>query len=158
MTVLGVLIGIVNMPAGWANVIGTTCGIGPSFELNRRWVWSKRGTRSLFGELVPFCALTFAGLGLSTFSVHMVNTVALGARWSRDSRTVAVEAANVTAFGAVWVVQYLILDRLVFGRARNGLSVIEGGRAEGHWSTAVDRGSPLEPESLELQPANVTAG
>jgi putative flippase GtrA len=158
MTVLGVLVGLVNMPAGWANVIATTCGIGPSFELNRRWVWSKRGTRSMVGELLPFCALTFAGLGLSTLSVHMVNTVALGARWSRDGRTVTVEAANVTAFGAVWVVQYVILDRLVFGRAGNGLSVVDGGRAEGHWSLAVDRGAHLEPESLELQPANVTAG
>ena len=39
---------------GWANVIATGAGTIPSFELNRRWVWAKRGTRSLSTEVIPF--------------------------------------------------------------------------------------------------------
>jgi putative flippase GtrA len=158
MTVLGVLVGIVNMPAGWANVISTSCGIVPSFELNRRWVWSKLGSRSMLGEVVPFCALTFAGLGLSTLSVHVVNTLALGAGWSREARTATDELANVSAFGAVWVVQYVILDRLVFGEARQRRYSPDGVPLAGHWPAVANVDVPMEPESLDLQPVSVPAG
>ena len=158
LTVLGVLIGIINMPAGWANVISTTCGIGPSFELNRRWVWSKRGTRSMLGEVVPFCALTFAGLGLSTIAVHTVNTITLAGGWSREARTATVEAANVTAFGVVWIVQYVILDQLVFGHQRPVLHLAEGNDPGDRWSVTAAARVKLEPESLDLEPAGATAG
>jgi putative flippase GtrA len=114
MIVLGVLVGIANVPAGWANVISTSCGVVPSFELNRRFVWSKRGDRSLLSEVAPFCALTFAGLGLSTLSVHVVNSQLLADGWSRAGRTAADELANFSSFGLVWVVQYVILDKIVF--------------------------------------------
>jgi putative flippase GtrA len=118
MVVLGVLVGIVSLPAGWSNVIATACGIVPSYELNRRWVWCKRGDRSFATEGLPFCALTFAGLGLSTLAVHVVNARLIAAGWSRGGRTAAIEVANLSAFGAVWVAQYVILDRLVFGPAK----------------------------------------
>ena len=38
LTVLALLVGVVNAPAGWANVAATAIGTVPSFELNRRWV------------------------------------------------------------------------------------------------------------------------
>ena len=45
LLVLGVLVGILAAPAGWSNVVATTVGTVPSFELNRRWVWQRRGHR-----------------------------------------------------------------------------------------------------------------
>ena len=63
MTVLGVLVTLTTMPAGWANVVATAVGTVPSFELNRRWVWGRTGKRSLRGEVGPFWILSFAGLG-----------------------------------------------------------------------------------------------
>src|SRR5438270_2291653 len=66
LTVLGLLVGVAGAPAGWANVAATALGTVPSFELNRRWVWSARGRRSLLRQVAPFAALSLAGLGLST--------------------------------------------------------------------------------------------
>jgi putative flippase GtrA len=95
-----------------ANVIATFAGMVPSFELNRRWVWRARGRPSVRRQVVPFVALSLAGLALSTVTVHVA--AAVTADWSRATATVAVVAANLGAFGLVWVAQFVILDRLLF--------------------------------------------
>jgi len=114
MTVLGVLVGVYGFPAAWSNVIATAVGTVPSFELNRRWVWARKGTPSLRHEVVPFCLLSFVSLAWSTLAVH------LGASWAdahhldRLARTALIEAANVAAFGTAWVVQFVMCDRVLF--------------------------------------------
>ncbi len=126
--ILGVLVSTRAVAAGWANVIATGVGTIPSFELNRRWVWRKQGKRSIWTEVGPFAALSFAGLGLSTLAVSTA------ARWAdhtgldRMTRTMAVEAASLIAFGALWVLQFLILEHLLFGPKRGGVG---GGVTEG---------------------------
>jgi len=60
-----------TLSPGWSNVVATTVGTVPSFELNRRWVWTKRGHRSLLPEIAPFCTLSAAGLALSTLIVSV---------------------------------------------------------------------------------------
>jgi hypothetical protein len=81
-------------------------------------------------EVAPFCALSFAELVLST------GAVSLAARWSAASGlghggvTLVSQAANVSTFGALWALQYVLLDRALFGRrsrrvARVGLDVGE---------------------------------
>jgi putative flippase GtrA len=109
---LGVLVGLVDLPAAWSNVIATAVGTVPSFELNRRWVWTSTGRRSLVGQIMPFCALSFTGLVVSTVAVGMASGRTAG--WSHWSHTVAVLSANVAAYGALWVVQYQMLDRVLF--------------------------------------------
>ena len=73
------------------------------------------GRRSLFGQIVPFCALSFTGLVVSTLAVGMVAGRTAG--WSHWSHTVAVLSANVAAYGRLWVVQYQMLDRILFRTA-----------------------------------------
>ena len=116
LTVLGALVGTGAMAAGWANVVATAVGTGPSFELNRRWVWGKTGRRSMAAEVVPFCALSFAGLVLSTAAVSAAAASATHAGWGTATRTAVVELANVAAFGSLWIVQYVVLDRVLFRR------------------------------------------
>jgi putative flippase GtrA len=95
-----------------ANVIATVIGTVPSFELNRRWVWGKHGRRSLAGEVAPFAALAAAGLGLSTLAVAIMSRWA--EHFSAATRTMSIEAASLAAFGAVWLVQFVVLDRVLF--------------------------------------------
>jgi hypothetical protein len=67
-------------------------------------------------EVVPFCALSFAELVLST------GAVSLAARWSTGSGlghaavTLISQGANVSTFGVLWALQYVLLDRALFGR------------------------------------------
>ena len=117
LSILGLLVGGFGVDAVLANLVATAVGTVPSFELNRRWVWLKRGRRSVIGQIAPFCALSFAGLVLSTLAVHFVAGRTAGL--SRGWHTVAVELANISAYGALWVVQFVVLDRLLF-RQRGG--------------------------------------
>jgi putative flippase GtrA len=116
LTILGVLVGLFGVDAVVANVLATAVGTVPSFELNRRWVWFDQSQRSVLRQVTPFCSLSFAGLVLSTLTVRVVSarTVDLSRGW----HTLAVEAANVAAYGALWVVQFVLLDRVLFRHHR----------------------------------------
>lgn len=111
-TVLGTPVATRAVTPGWANVVATSVGTVPSFELNRRWVWGRRGARSATREVGPFVALSFAGLALSTAAVSVAGHLA--ASLGTTGRTALVEAANVGAFGSLWVVQFLLVDRVLF--------------------------------------------
>jgi putative flippase GtrA len=114
LSILGVLVATRTMAAGWANVVATTIGTIPSFELNRRWVWGRTGRPSLRAEIVPFTALSFAGLALSSVAVGVVASWAAAAQLGTTARTVFVELANLGTFGSLWIVQFVLLDRVLF--------------------------------------------
>jgi putative flippase GtrA len=111
-TVLGLLVGIDHMGAILANVIATGVATVPSFELNRRWVWRSDGQRSLSRQILPFSTISFAGLGLSTLTVHLASLAT--AHSSTLLHTGAVEVASLGAYGCLWVVQYVVCARFVF--------------------------------------------
>jgi putative flippase GtrA len=115
LTMLGVLVATDTLPAGWANVVATAVGTVPSFELNRRWVWGKRGRRSVLAEIGPFCVLSFAGLALSTLTVSVTAAWVAGLGLDAAGRTLVAEVANLAAFGSLWVLQFVVLDRFLFG-------------------------------------------
>ena len=114
LTVLGVLVSTTSVPAGIANVLATAVGAVPSFELNRRWVWKRTGPRSVRNEVVPFWLLSLAGLALSTLAVSLTAAWAGSSGLDGAARTVAIEVANLAAWGSLWVAQFLILDRHLF--------------------------------------------
>ena len=116
LSLLGLLVYTRALSPGWANVVATAAGTVPSFELNRRWVWAKRTKRSLLKEVVPFCVLSFGGLGLSTLAVKLAAAWSAGAGMGPGVVALSSQAANLMTFGSLWFVQYLVLDRVLFGR------------------------------------------
>jgi putative flippase GtrA len=126
LTVLGVLVSTTTIPAGIANVVATAVGTVPSFELNRRWVWRKTGKRSLRGEVGPFWILSFAGLALSTLTVSLAAAWAASAGVDGATRTVVIEMASIGTFGALWVAQFVVLDRFLFRRAPSTPTLVVG--------------------------------
>ncbi|CAN5527818.1 hypothetical protein BH10ACT1_BH10ACT1_30420 [soil metagenome] len=116
LLVLGALVATRTLSPGWSNVVATAVGTVPSFALNRRWVWDRSGPASFAGEVLPFLALTAAGLALSTVTVVVVGRWADASSFAPATRTLAVQAANLFGFGVVWLAQFFILDRLLFGR------------------------------------------
>jgi putative flippase GtrA len=101
LVILGVLHGVVGMTSVLANVFATVIGTIPSFELNRRWVWSGGGQPIRLAQVIPFCALSLSGLVLSTLVVHVDSDHTIN--WTRLKHTTAVELANVGTFGVLWV-------------------------------------------------------
>ena len=131
LTVLGVSVGIFHVPAGWANVAATAIGTIPSFELNRRWVWGRAGRRSVQAEVAPFVALSSLGLALSTLAVHVAGAWADGRGWSSPARTMLVMATNLGAYGSLWLLQFVLLDRVLFRRPPAPVLVADSYRAVG---------------------------
>jgi putative flippase GtrA len=101
-----------GVPAGIANVIAVCCGIVPSYVANRRWVWNRPGRGSLTREVLPFWALSLTGLAVSTVTVAHVSSAT--SAWSASSRALALPVANLSVFAALWVVQFVALDRVIF--------------------------------------------
>lgn len=79
----------------------------PSFLLNKRWVWARAGAHSWHREMVPFWAMSFAGLVLSTVIVGVVENEATHATW-------AVSLSNLAGFGVLWVAKFWVLDEYLF--------------------------------------------
>jgi putative flippase GtrA len=113
-TILATLVATRATSPATANVIATLAGVVPSFELNRRWVWGKRGRRSVAKEVVPFTVLSLSGLGLSTLAVWATSRWVDAHHVATAWRTLSVQTANLTAFGLVWIAQFVILDRVLF--------------------------------------------
>lgn len=101
--------GMLGLSAERANVTAVLATSLPVFALNRAWVWQVRGPSSLRREVLPFWGFTVAGLILSTLAVAGVAAVT-------DS-TVAVSAANIGAFGVLWIAKFVVLDGVVFAAA-----------------------------------------
>jgi putative flippase GtrA len=99
-----------------ANLVATSLATVLSYQLNRRWTWNRRGTSDLWREVVPFWALSFAGLALSTVTVGNADQWAARAHVAGVGRTAAVLAGHLGGFGLLWIVQFVVLDRLVFGQ------------------------------------------
>jgi putative flippase GtrA len=116
LTSLALLVVVGHWPAGWANLVGTGLGTIPSFELNRRWVWRRNDRRSLSREVVPFCLLCLVELVASSLAVHAVAGWTARQGWPSGVRTATDLLASVATYGALWVVQYVVLDRALFAR------------------------------------------
>ncbi|MFN3217158.1 MAG: GtrA family protein [Acidimicrobiales bacterium] len=96
-----------GLDAWAANTIAVTVSAIPAYVLYRHVVWAKRSPSDLRREILPFWAMAFIGLLLSTVAV------ALAERWFGGA--VAVNAAYVGAFGSLWVLKYVALERWLFG-------------------------------------------
>jgi putative flippase GtrA len=108
--------------AGLANVIAVLCAIGPSYVANRRWVWRRTDRSSYLREVAPFWTLGIAGLIASTVVVAW--TASATESWSPGLRSMVLPFANLATFGALWIVQFVLLERVIFREDRGALGVV----------------------------------
>jgi putative flippase GtrA len=118
LVTLALLIGWWGTTSWVANIIATAVGTVPSYVLNRRWVWGRDGSSDVWREVVPFWALSFSGLVLSTAAVATADAWASSIGLVGPTRTALLLLANVGSFAVLWVGQFLLLDRVLFGPAR----------------------------------------
>lgn len=97
---------VLGWPGVASNLTAVTVGAVPNYLMNRYWTWSKRGPNHLWGEVVPFWVMTLLGLLLSTWAVSYADD-----RWGS---TFAISVANLSGFGVLWVVKFVLLDKLLF--------------------------------------------
>ena len=86
----------------------------PSYHLNRRWTWGRRDASLLWREIMPFWALSFAGLVLSTIAVALTDSWLRGTHLGDPWRTLVIVAAHLSGFGLLWIAQFVLLERVLF--------------------------------------------
>jgi putative flippase GtrA len=119
-SVLLICFGLAGWSAEVSNLFAFVGGGVVSYMLNRRWTWGRQGRSSVMGEVLPFWALALAGLLLSTWAVGLAEDNAHSLAAGRTAQTFLVMAASLLAFGVVWIVKFLVLDRFVFGAGASG--------------------------------------
>lgn len=97
-----------------ANTIGALAATPASYELNRRWAWGKSGKSHVWREMVPFWSLTLLGWLASTGTVEIADSMAKSHHVVGLGRSVAIMGASLFAYGVVWIVKFVIFNRLVF--------------------------------------------
>ena len=95
-----------------ANILANVVATVPSYYLNRKWVWGKRGRSHLWREVLPFWVLSFVGLAFSSLAVYLAGAFARHHGLGHGATTVLVNAANLMSFGILWIVKFLIYNKL----------------------------------------------
>ncbi len=113
-SVLMVAFGMLHWTARLANVAACAVATVPSYYLNRSWAWGRRSRSHLWKEVVPFWALAFLGLALSTWAADVASTLARQAGASHAATTAIVMSASLLAFGILWVGKFAIFNALLF--------------------------------------------
>jgi putative flippase GtrA len=113
LVILTIVFGVLRL---WGEVVSTLfanvmAGI-PSYYLNRRWVWGKGGRSHIWRELVPFWVMSISGILFALYAASLAHNFADAHHLQHLARTILVVGANIAAFGILWFVKFLILNRL----------------------------------------------
>ena len=114
-TIIVVATAVFGIVAAVANVIATSVATIPSYSLNRRWTWGRRDRSDPWREVLPFWVLAFCGLALSTVTVGIADSWAAHMHLAPTVHTVAVLAGHLGGFGLLWILQFVLLDKVLFG-------------------------------------------
>jgi putative flippase GtrA len=116
LTSLVVLILVYGVLRLWGEVFSTlfaniVAGF-PSYYLNRRWVWGKSGRSHIWREILPFWVMSISGIGFALYTASLAHNFADAHHLQHLARTALVVGANIAAFGILWLLKFLVLNRL----------------------------------------------
>ena len=97
------------------NVIATVVASVPAYYLNRTWTWGKSGKSNVWREVVPFWAVAFVGLVLSTVAVGVAAHNYDRITTSHIGKAIIINFANLSTYGCIWVGRYFIFNKFMFG-------------------------------------------
>ncbi len=114
LVLLFVTLFFLKWSARTANIVAVGVSAIPSYFLNRAWAWGKTGKSHLLKEVVPFWAMAFLGLVVSTWAAVVVKA---NAHYITDSHlgvTLLVMVSNIASFGVLWFGKFLVLNKVLF--------------------------------------------
>ena len=107
-------VGVINMGEVLASTLATSISAIPSYEMNRKWAWGKKGKSHLVKEVLPFWGLALLGWAFSTVAVWWMGRVAKHDHFSHGAKTLAILAVYFAAFGVLWVGKFVIFNSVMF--------------------------------------------
>lgn len=104
---------IMGLSPGWSNIWATVIATVPYYYLNRIWVFKKRGRSHLTKEVIPFWAIAFGSLILSTLAVRFAGYEARTIA-SKTTRAGILVLANFATYGVLWLMKFFVFNRILF--------------------------------------------
>ncbi len=129
VTTQAISFGLLNVSAGRSAIIASTVAAVPSYYLNRSWVWKKGGRSHMRKEVLPFWIMAAIGLAVSTYASTVAGAIGERVTESHALRTFMVTSGSVLAFAVLWVVKYIIFNRILFAHQEENLDPALDGRS-----------------------------
>lgn len=107
LVVLNVCLVVFDLAVVPSNIAAVAISAIPNYLINRAWTFNKQGAHSFTREVLPFWAMAFLGLVLSTLVVAGVED-----RWG--DAPLLISAASIGSFGVLWVAKFFVLERVLF--------------------------------------------
>jgi putative flippase GtrA len=104
---------VLHLPAAASAVIAWLCGAVPNYWLNRTWTWRRTGRPHPRRELLPYAVIVLGTLALAAVVTRAVDAALSDS--TAATRTTMVAAAFLGVYVVMFLLRYLLLDRL-FGR------------------------------------------
>jgi putative flippase GtrA len=103
--------GLLHLSPAVSSVLAWLAGALPNYWLNRTWTWGRRGRPNLRREVLPYVAIVLATVALAAAATAAVDD------WLRDAssssvRVLVVGGTLLAVYVAMFVLRYLLLDRL----------------------------------------------
>jgi putative flippase GtrA len=89
-------------------------GAAVSFGVNRFWTWSRRNRAGLGRDLLGFLAVAGSVAILAAIVTSVTDLYADRAGVGGNLRTALVESAYLGTYALMFLIKFLLLDRLVF--------------------------------------------
>ncbi len=111
------LFGILGASATVSVVLGFAAGAVPSFVLHRCWAWQRAGRVDVRGELLPYLGvIALNGLLATAITIGVDRLIASGID-DHAVRTLVLAVVFGASYLLLFVLKFVLLDRLVFGAA-----------------------------------------
>jgi putative flippase GtrA len=111
--------GVLRWDAAPSNIFAVGVSAIPSYYLNRAWAWGKRGRSHFLKEVLPFWAMAFLGLAVSTVFVAIAE--GRSDHLNRALQSLVVSGASIAAFGTLWIAKFIILNKVLALDGRTGI-------------------------------------
>jgi putative flippase GtrA len=103
--------------AGAASVAAFVAGAVPNYLMNRRWAWARRDRASVRRELLPYAAIVVASALLAAWLTGLVAANVDRLTAARGLQVVIVNAAFLATYGVMFLIKFVLFDRLLRDRA-----------------------------------------
>jgi putative flippase GtrA len=114
----------VGTEAWVASVCASAAGIVPGYPLNRTWTFGKRGRSHKWREVLPYWTTSIASAVVAALVVAGVNIWVRHVTQDHVARKIILLAAYVAAYGFMWLLRFVYMDRVLFAPKR--VPVAEG--------------------------------
>jgi putative flippase GtrA len=113
-------VGLIGLGATTGAVLAWAAGAAPNYALNRRWAWKKTGTDGLVRENAAYWVITIVTALGAIAATKGADLWLRGHVNSRAELSYLLGAAYFAAYGVVFVVKFVLFDKLVFTRREPG--------------------------------------